>query len=823
MNLSRLTLFKVFLLSALGVLIYANSFSVPFQFDDRIVIVENNGIHYLPDWPATLKAIFDFQPSRAVSLLTLALNYYVHRYDVFGYHCVNVMIHLAAACAAWWFGELLLKLTAFTDDLKKGVGRRRQQKKTEASQLKIEKSSSIDSHDWRAQVPFAAALLFLAHPVNTEAVTYISQRCESLAALFYMLTVCCYLRARMAPRPLLWMGVGLCGVLAMFSKETAITLPLGILLVELFFFRREKIPLQWIAAGLLVLMLVPALFHFDFAMVTNPHPSQSHLGDVLTLPTYLLTQLRVYVAFLKLLFIPVGLNLDHDFVMSHSLFEPHTFLSFVFLAGILGAVLRWRTRYPMIALAVFWFFLTLSSNLVPRAHVMFEHKLYLAAIGTIPALCLGLYDLKKDHRIWGMCFLVVLVIFSVLTVERNKVWRSEISLWQDVIQKSPQKGRSYLSLGAAYAADGQYAKAIETLTKAAGLMADAHVFSTRGAVYVLNKEDDLALKDFNQAIVLDPQMPEPYIGRSELWANRKEYQAAVKDANKAVELLPEKAAGYKIRGRLNETLGRYEAALADYDRSLAIDPGDAQVLGRRGYVYAFQGKADLSRRDFEVALRLDPKFSDGYVYRGMHRKDHGQPQEALADLNKALILKPSSALAFYQRAQLHFQMKNGDEAMKDVNRAIEIDPAYDLAYGLRARLLVDNAKFREAIKDLDESLRLNPKYLDAYLNRGLLRMMVGETQEAVEDFSSAIAINPKSPGAYSRRGKDYANLKEYDSAVADFSKVIELNPAGATDYYNRSLMYKQKGDRTSALPDALKAQELGLGVPAEYLQELQKP
>ena len=803
--------FKAFLLIGLGLLIYANSFKVPFQFDDKVVIIENKSIHDLADLPATIQAILDFQPSRLVTLVTFAVNYYFHRLDVFGYHCVNLAVHVLAAFAVWWLGELLLRLS-----MPGG---------------KKKKVPAASSGEWRQHVPFVAALVFLAHPVNTQAVTYITQRAESLAALFYVVTICLFIKGRSADKkraPGFFAGAVISGVLAMFSKETAISLPLMVLLIEFFFFRREKAVLPVVSwklavAALLALMIVPAVFRFDVAgIVVSSHQSQSHLGDVLSLSTYLLTQLRVLVTFLRLVFVPVNLNLDHDYVMSHTLFEPATFLSFVVLAGLLWAAWRWRERHPMLAFAVGWFFLALSSNLIPRSHVIFEHKLYLALAGLLPALCLGLYGLIPNRRAFAIALGLVLALFSYLTVERNQVWGSPISLWEDVVRKSPNKGRAHLSLGAAYSTAGQYEAGLRHLTQATTMMSDPYVYTSRGAAYVLQKDDVRALADFNQAITLDPGFVEAYLIRGELYARRKEYRLAAVDFNTAIELYPQRSLGYKMRGRLNEKLGRYDFALSDYNRAITLDGADAGVVAWRGYLYALTGKKDEALRDFEEALRLDPQFSDGYVYRGMHRKENNRLKEALADFNRAVSLKPS-ALAYYQRANLWFEMKKYAEAMEDVNRALSLDAAYDLAYGLRARLYVEKKQIRPAIEDLDRSLQANPEYIDGYLNRSLLHQKLGDLEGAIEDLTKVIALNPNAPGSYIRRGRIYATLKKFDLALQDLSAAIAIDPRSGAILYNRSVVHKEKGDVKNALSDALGAQKLGFPVPEDYLKELKTP
>ncbi|GEM_PF-441867 len=814
---SHQILVKFFILCGLGLAIYAQTFDDPFHFDDAVTIVNNKAVHYLPDWPATFKAICEFQPSRFVTNLTFALNYYVHAFDVFGYHLINLLVHLIAACLVWWLGELLLVVQERTKD-KPSNHRKNKNIPVETSPL--------------AHVPFLAALVFLAHPVNTQAVTYISQRYESLAALFYVASVCLYIRGRMAGKKQalpFFVSATVCGLLAMFSKETAITLPLMIVFIEYFWFRREIDPKQghgprwgWVVALCLAsLVVIPAVFRFNYTQILfAERPSQSHPGDVLTFPTYFLTQFRVLMTFARLLFVPVGLNLDYDFPMSHTLFEPETFLGFLFVVGFL--VLAWRARrpYPILAFAILWFFITLSANFIPRTHVIFEHKLYLAATGAIPALSLWLFRFFKNRRALTVGFMVVIAIFSCLAFMRNKVWDTDVGLWQDVIQKSPHKARVYLGLGAAYATAGELDSALKYLTQAATMMSDPHPYNNRGMVYVRKKQDDLALEDFNKTIAINPAFVDGYVNRGELLARRKHYHEALADFNKAIEFGPGLSSAYKMRGRLYDALHRYDLAMADYNRAIAIDPGDAQATAWRGYIYALSGRSDEALRDFKAALRADPGFSDGYVFRGMYYKEHGKRDLALADINKALALKPASALAYYQRADLWAQSGNAVEAMRDVERSIALDPNYDLPYALRAFLYAQTKNYDLALKDLNKSLELNPDFIDAYLNRGLLYTVQGKEVLAVADFSKAIELNPRSPGVYNKRGSAYGHLKKYDLAIADFSKAIELNGHSAVDYYNRSMIYKEKGEFKKALADAMKAQAMGFTVSKKYLDDL---
>lgn len=759
MNVFKLTnqsILKFFLLVFLGIALYAQTCDDPFHFDDTVTIVGNKAIHYLPDWSLTVREILAFQPSRFVTNVTFALNYYFNRLDVFGYHLVNVIVHLITSVLVWWLGELLLQLQMRTRIEKELVN---SGKKKFAAKKKSEIKTAASSN-LNAVIPFLAALLFLVHPVNTGAVAYISQRSESLAALFYVAAVCLYIKGRIndKKRVFYFLTAALSGLLATFSKETAVTLPLMIILIEMFFLRRRQAAVSFLRHGgfliLLFVVLIPSAFHFNYKkMLFVSYLSQSHLGDVLTLPTYLLTQLNVFVTFLRLMFFPIGLNFDRDYPMAHSFFEPSTLFSFCLLAGILFAAFRFRRENPLLAFAVFWFFLTLSANLIPRAHVMFEHKLYLALTGTLPALFLGLVPVFKNIRPLRIGLCIVILLFWAMAFARNRVWDSEISLWEDVIRKSPQKARVHLSLGTAYAREDQYDRALKFLTESIGMTAESYrSYLNRGVVYVKMKKDDLALKDFDQAIHENPQFLDAYINRGEIFARRKDYPSALADFNKTIEIDPNYAPGYKMRGRVYDAMQKYPHALADYNRALSIEPGDAQVLAWRGYIYAIGGHLDEALVDFTASLRLDESFCDAHIYRGMYYKDRRDFKHAFEDLDKAIVLNPSSSLAHYQRASVWFDAGNLNEAAKDLERAIALDPGFDLPHALR--------------------------------------------------------------------GIIHARRKEYDQALADLTKAIALDPQSGSHYFNRSMVYKEQGDKVRAFNDAQAARAVGFPVDDSYFRGL---
>ena len=452
---------------------YSNTFQVPFVFDDELQIIANPVVTDLAGF-LTTRSGYEYNSNRFIGYLTFALNYHVGGLNVVGYHAVNLAIHITNALLVY----TLVRFTFRTPFL-------------------APHASPLTPH--ASLVPFFAALLFVCHPVQTQAVTYIVKRLTSLATLFYLASVTCHVRWRLA-----WESGALClsrsvlpfwlmslaaALLAMKTKEFAVTLPLAVLLFEWCFFGRpDRRVLLSLAPLLSTIFIIP------LGMVSLHEPIGRILSDVNTMTVassslsrweYLCTQFSVIVTYLRLLVLPVNQNLDYDYPVNHSLFEPRTFLPLILLMALLAAaVMLWRAGSSpesrvtghesrllrLAAFGIFWFFLTLlvESSIVPIHDVIFEHRLYLPSVGFLLALTAlvmaGSGNLKGRIPVAEKLAVAALIIAAGLlataTYSRNRIWRDPITLWQDVKAKSPNKVRPYNILGTYYAEQGRVADAI---------------------------------------------------------------------------------------------------------------------------------------------------------------------------------------------------------------------------------------------------------------------------------------------------------------------------------------------------------------------------
>ena len=607
----------IVLLGVVGLLAYSNTFQVPFQFDDFNNISNNPVVKNIGNFLFSTKG-YEFNPRRYIGYLSFALNYYFDGLDVTGYHIVNLSIHIVNAILVYILITLILKTPYFTlfgsdpspllsDSAEAGKGR-----------------SLLEPKDSRTVLALFPALLFVAHPLQTEAVTYIVQRLTSLATLFYLLSVVLYLQGRLTHERsgrergslpalfsasilvpyLLSLATSIC---AMKTKEIAFTLPIVIMLTEFTFFGSSfKKRIILLIPVLLTLAVIP------LSILGTERPLGDILSDLsekmraqsdVSRAAYLMTETRVIMTYIRLLFVPLNQNLDYNYPVYHSFFTAPVFLSFAFEVFILGLAVylfyrskvaccgsegteqRFTVRlYRLIAYGILWFFIALSveSSIVPIADVIFEHRTYLPSVGAFIAMTASLLAVSerlRRRRPWAgkavipLCAVIVLVL-SGLTYARNMVWQDQIALWQDVLKKSPRNARAYNNLGVAYATLSRQDLAIEAFLNAISVNPKNSVFYTNlGIAYAEIRRYDLAVANYAKALALDPSDPKNYHGLGTSYNAMGRYDDALAAFNKFADLRPDDSDAYKNRAIVYANKRDITSSLSDFRKACSL--GDA--------------------------------------------------------------------------------------------------------------------------------------------------------------------------------------------------------------------------------------------------------
>lgn len=582
------------LVPALALAAYANSFAVPFQFDDLVAIAGNPAV-------ASLEA-FLAAPSRGrpLAYLTFALNGSLSDGSVVGYHAVNLAIHVLTALGVYALTLLLAR--------------------------RADRPGGPSSPPWRAGL--VASLLFVVHPLHTQAVTYVTQRMASLAALLFVGAVLAYLSgavARTLPRRLLLQAAALLlAYLAYETKENTATLPAVLLLAEALLLdggaaRRllRASPQLLLSAGVWLVGwggtgAVAAATGGAFLEWTPPPGLPAGVA-------YLLAQPGVLLRYLRLLLLPIGQNLDHDVAVPSSPATPEVLLPVAALAllVVLPAGWAWRRRQDdplarVVPFAAGWFLLTIAveSSVIPLADLMFEHRVYLPSVALFA--CAGLLLDRGLSRLrpgparagWAITAAVVLVL-AVATWARNEVWRSPESLWSDVLAKSPRKARPYVQLAQAAAGRGAHREAVNLLERAVHVARPApHVHLLLGLAHrslgdlgaaeaALRRQQALGFGDFEGSHLA--------LGLVLLETGRQSEACAHFDAE--VRAHPANPDALENVGACRFAAGDVRGALDAWSRVAAAGNGRASVLFNLALAHAAMGEVAEAREAYERFLR----------------------------------------------------------------------------------------------------------------------------------------------------------------------------------------------------------------------------
>jgi Tfp pilus assembly protein PilF len=444
---------------------------------------------------------------------------------------------------------------------------------------------------------------------------------NSLAAMLYVLSLLFYVKFRMtADGRLKWPLLAGCvfsGLMALGTKEIAVTLPVFIFLYEWYFF--QKLNLQWarryflIPVGLAVLSVVLSLVYLDYDPIAVILSSYKHRD--FTLSQRLLTEPRVVIFYVSLLLWPrpSRLNLEHDFAVSHSLVDPlTTMLSIAAIAILIVAAVFFARKEPLLSFGILWFFgnLAIESSFI-GLELVFEHRTYLPSMVVILGIVSVIFRYLKPG--WaGVIFLCIVgTLFSAWTVERNRVWADDVVLYQDCVRKSPNKARAHNNLGTALSLRGRLPEAIrhyQTAIKIEPGYADAHY----NLGYALVKQGNLekGIYHFLETLRIRPRHVKALNNIGVALALKGNYRQAIEYFRKSLKLYPRDPDTLNNIGSALSRQGDLDAAGQHFIRALAIDSEHKDAHNNLGLVLMREGQLDAAHRQFTRALKIDPNFAE---------------------------------------------------------------------------------------------------------------------------------------------------------------------------------------------------------------------
>ena len=490
----RRTLFALAGILALATaLAYSNTFDVPFLFDDLLRIEDNILIRHL--WPIWIPMA---DTNRPFGMVTFAVNYALHGYQVWGYHAANLTIHI------------LVGLTLF------GIVRRTLMLRGLANRSQFSATS----------LAFAIALIWLIHPLNTQAVTYIVQRLESLMGLCYLATLYCFIRGQASTRRGGWYVASIvCCALGMGVKEVMVTAPMMVL-----WYHRAFLADSWRAVFREHRHYYVGLFSTRTVLAwcmlrTQTEYSAGHIAFVkgVTPLSYLLSQAGVIAHYLRLSIWPYGQCLDYGWPVAQTAGEIVPPL--IFVVALFAATIWAIFRYSAWGFLGGWFFVILgpTSSVIPIIDLAFEQRMYLPLAAVVSAWALALdgiisYLAARRHfspdrlRFVGACLMAVVALqMSVLTCGRNEVYRDQVGIWEDTVGNAPWNARARSNLGTAMQKQGDVDVAIEHFQQAIRIKPDfAEAHSNLASALLVRRKYESAERLSRKAIRLNPKFSEAY-------------------------------------------------------------------------------------------------------------------------------------------------------------------------------------------------------------------------------------------------------------------------------------------------------------------------
>ena len=582
------------------VIVYSGTFKNGFVlWDDNVNILENKIIQdFSVDNILNMFSSFNIGMYQPVTTLIWGLAYLINGLNPVVFHSISLLFHLVNVILVFYLARFIIK------------------------------------NDF---ISFLIAVFHAVHPMHTESVAWISETKDVVYSCFFLLSLISYIRYLEKPQYRHLLFSLFCFVISCFSKSSAVTLPVILVLLDYFYKRKltiknllEKLPF-FLAA--LVFGLI-SVYSQKYVLVDTNIPEYS-LSDRLLIANY--SALYYLIHF----FVPANLSAFHPFPVKINGNLPLIYnLSLILSVSFITLILMSGKYKRNILSGALFFLVTISVTLqvIPFGKAMLaERYTYIPYLGILFVPGLIFRDMRNDNRPFDnklktmaiIVSLFLIAVFSFMTYNRNLVWKNTEALFSDVTKKYPDDATGFRVLGTAYNQRGDYRNAL-------------HCFS--------------------RAIEIDPGYYETWYNRALVKAADEDMKGALDDYSKCIALNPRHARSYNNRGNLKAKLKDYTGALSDFNTAIVISPWNADTYNNRGNLKAINGDMQNALIDFNEAIRLDSSFAQAYSNRGNVNAYFGDYQGAIIDYRKALAINPNDKkalhnLEFAQKKLLDDQVK----------------------------------------------------------------------------------------------------------------------------------------------------------------------
>ncbi len=732
----------VFVFFALvGVGIYYNALRNDFHYDDHHHITLNPNIRNPGNIPLffTEPKMFSFLPGRflhyrPVVLVSYAVNYYLGRLNPAGYHMVNLIFHVGSAFL------LFLILKAMLD------------------------GGPLSSYF----PPLASGLLFLTTPFNSEVVNYITARSSVMSAFFYLLSFYWWVlfRRKKTPRTsFFYIASLLTFLLGMLSKEVAITLPIMLLLYDLYFIYplntlksahstlrnwRTYLPyLPFVFTGIFTgFVLRNALFG-----AFNPSGVKQ---DLLSFPY--MTQVKVIGKYVSSILVPVQLSSQHYILDTMNV---HFFLALILIISLfVSSYILWRYYNSFGKIASFfiaWFFVVLFPTTVISLNKPYqENRGYLASVGIIVLLAIFLGILRDRWgaskivgKLIGYPFIVfLLILYSAGTVIRNPVWLNNLTLWSDVLDKYPKSPDAHGAIGDHFMIRGDLIR---------------------------------AYTEYQAELKINPESSEALTGLGMVHFKRKELDKAVEHFHKALESEPDEVAAHYYLAKIYGKSGDLPSASRHILSMIAASPGNLRAFEMLVETYAKMAKLDEAYELMNRAVAEEPNNPGVHRSLGLIHMNRGQWSDAQKAFEKVLSFLPYDQATLVDLGYIYSRLGMSALAEKHFKQVLSIDPYEPKASQALANIYQRQNRYDEALALYQGILKKRPKEFTSYNNLGLIYFEKGNMVIAVQAFKMALRQNLHDHNARFNLARAYEKQGEKDLAKREYQVILNTKSKSEND------------------------------------------
>ncbi|MBW2983748.1 tetratricopeptide repeat protein [Candidatus Woesearchaeota archaeon] len=629
-------------------LVYINIFQNQFVWDDEDFIVNWEETKSLKNIPLLLKGAVPsrhegvYRPLRG---LFYALSYKLWGLNRAGYHFQSILVHLICTILVYF---------VVADITKKNI------------------------------IAFMSALIFGIHPIHVEAVTFMTASFDTIGIIFFLASFYLYLRAQSTKDNFKANIASITfAILAFFTYELTLTLPLLIVLYDICFRKierkniTEKLKIHSPYFIILMFYLLIRVF------ILHTTPRGSYLAGSFYITMLIMT--KVFVKYILLAIFPVKLSVDHtiskgisafrvyisdETLFAQSLFNFDILFSIAVIAALLIVAVKCFKEYPLVSFCMGWFFIGLApvSHIIPQYMLLAEKYLYIPSFGfclLFSSIIYSLYHLRHNKQItrYTKIASIALSIFmittySALTIARNNDWKDELTLWLRTVETSPESISSHNNLGLIYDDFGKIDLAIKEYKRAVEInprFFEAHY--NLGVAYYDQGKIYLAIEEYKKALAINQNFTPAHYNLGNAYRKNGDINLAIEEYKNAIAINPNHANAHNNLGIAYHSKGKINLAIEEYKKAIKINPELAEAHNNLGIAYAYLGKFSYAILEYEKAIKLDPNYAQAHYNLGLSYQEQGHVDLAIEEYKNAIEIYPNYTKAKEQLEEIYSSNK----------------------------------------------------------------------------------------------------------------------------------------------------------------------